>query len=93
MLMLDAKIAEGQLLDQFLEALRELPEVQRLQKDSCSISSSRPCGSCPRQAELVSTLQPGGPDRGYDARVDLLGGREGCHPADRGEEGPLNVTP
>ena len=46
MLMLDAKIAEGQLLDQFLEALRELPEVQ---------------------AELVSTLQPGGPDRGYDA--------------------------
>ena len=72
MLMLDAKIAEGQLLDQFLEALRELPEVQ---------------------AELVSTLQPGGPDRGYDARVDLLGGREGCHPADRGEEGPLNVTP
>ena len=55
MLMFDAKIAEGQLLDQFLEALRKLPEVQ---------------------AELVSTLQPGGPDRGYDARVDLwVGGK------------------
>ena len=46
---------EGQLLNQFLEALRGLPEVQ---------------------AELGPPLQSGGPDRGYDARVDLwVGGK------------------
>ncbi|MDE0333155.1 MAG: hypothetical protein OXL41_14965 [Nitrospinae bacterium] len=44
---------EKQLLDQFLETLRGLPEVQ---------------------AELGSLIQPGGPDRGYDARVDLRAG-------------------
>ena len=53
--MLDSEVKEEQLLDQFLEALRGLPEVQ---------------------AELGSPLQPGGPDRGYDARVDLrVGGK------------------
>ena len=51
----DEGVMEKQLLDQFLEALRGLPEVQ---------------------AELGSRLQPAGPDRGYDARVDLrVGGK------------------
>ena len=49
-MMLNAEVTEGQLLDEFLEALRGLPEVQ---------------------AELGPPLQSGGPDRGYDARIDL----------------------
>ena len=53
--MLDTEVTEGQLLDRFLEALRELPEVQ---------------------AEWCPRPQSDGPDRGYDARVDLwVGGK------------------
>ena len=48
--MLDMEITERQLLDQFLEALRELPDVQ---------------------VELGLRQQYEGPDRGYDACVDL----------------------
>lgn len=53
--MLDIEITERQLLDHFLEALRELPEVQ---------------------VEADPRLQFEGPDRGYDACVDLwVGGK------------------
>ncbi len=51
--MYDSDPMEGQLLDGFLEALRELPEVQ---------------------AEISGDAQPGGPDREYDAQVDLRAG-------------------
>ena len=53
MLMVGSEIMEGRLLDGFLDALRELPEVQ---------------------AELLGAEQPGVPDRGRDARVDLRAG-------------------
>jgi len=53
--MLNSDAMEGQLLDGFLEALRELPDAQ---------------------AEVSGAEQPGGRDRGHDARVDLrVGGK------------------
>ena len=53
--MLGSDVMEGQLIDGFLQALRELPAVQ---------------------AELSGVVQSGGPDRGYDAQVDLWVGRK-----------------
>ncbi len=50
--MLDTEITERQLLDQFLEALRGLPEVQV-------------------ESDPHLHQQSDGPDRGYDAHVDL----------------------
>ena len=55
MVMLDSDVIEGRLLEGFLEALQELPEVQ---------------------AEFSAIEQPGGPDRGHDAQVDLRVGGE-----------------
>ena len=61
MLMLGSDIMVRQLLDGFLEALRELPEVQ---------------------AELSGFEQPGGPDQGHDAQVDLRAGGKAATSAD-----------